>query len=141
LGWKLDYEIAANQLRLSPPRQLLAVLVAAERYPLLQRPANLAFVVAILCLNGACMTREALTAELAALDARRAEIERELGHPLPSCDAACLVCIDEGVGAAKQMARYPVLSAREATAQQLASGLEGVTGAPYEVSHLMDVPK
>jgi hypothetical protein len=40
----------------------------------------------------------------------------------------------------RQMARYPVLSAREATAQQLASGLDGVTGAPYEVSHLMDVP-
>jgi hypothetical protein len=127
LGWRLDYEIAANQLRLSPPRQLLAVLVAAERYPLLQRPANLAFVVAILCLNGACMTREALTAELAALDARRAEIEQQLA--------------DMGAGLLKGIERYPVLSAREATAQQLARALSGVGGTEWEVSHLMDVPK
>jgi cell division protein FtsB len=73
------------------------------------------------------MTREALTAELAALDARRAEIEQQLA--------------DMGAGLLKGIWRYPVLSAREAVAQQLARGLEGVTGAPYEVSHLMDVPQ
>jgi hypothetical protein len=92
------------------------------------------------------MTREALTAELAALDARRVEIEQQLA--------------DMGAGLLRESAtptvqpwweKYPVIEKlrayaadeepRTRTVQQLESALSGVGGTEWEVSHLMDVPK